>query len=288
MATGSNGTLPPAVPTRRAGALLAALLALALLGGAACSDDEDGGASATTAATTAGATGVADPTALPAGATPADSLEAAVTTLLNAEQAGDHATSYALLSAASRAEFPSVADWTRRRSQLPAMTSFRVERADNAGVVARVEHQPGLDPFVGLSETERQTFTGVKTARGWLVDGEPDREYVLPSDDGVTPAATAWLQAVQRCDQAGAGALQAVPELFGDLSKAQGLCGSTTAVTTGAVGKLEAGPASSDIVAQYTTDALDWARVVRVDAPVAFGVVLAPIGTDWKVLGVTA
>jgi hypothetical protein len=231
---------------------------------------------------------VADPAAVPVGATPADSLEAAVTAVLNAEQRGDHATSYGLLSAASRAEFASPADWERRRSQLPALTSFRVERADDAGVVARVEHQPGLDPFVGLSETERQTWTGVKTARGWLVDGEPDREYVLPPDTGVAPAATAWLQAVQRCDEAGAGALQAVTELFGDLSTTQGLCGSTAAVVTGAVGPLEAGPGSSDIVAQYTTDALAWSRVVRVTAPVTLGVILAPIGTDWKVLGVTA
>jgi hypothetical protein len=270
--------------------VVAALLALAVLAGAACrGDDDDGGTAPTTAAATApGATGAADRTALPAGATPADSLEAAVTTLLTAEQGGDHATSYALLSATSRAEFASEADWERRRSQLPAMTSFHVEQADDHGVVAVVDHQPGLDPFVGLSETERQTWTGVETARGWLVDGEPDREYVLPSDDGVAPAATAWLQAVQRCDQAAADARQAVPDLFGDLSKAQGLCGSTAAVATGPVGALEAGPASSDIVAQYTTDALGWARVVRVTAPVEIGVVLAPIGTDWKVLGVTA
>jgi hypothetical protein len=293
---GPAGTLPRAVRTRRAPApprtfavsAVSAVLALALVAGlSACSDDDDD-AGPTTAATGAGDGRVADPTAIPQGAIPADSLEAAVTTLLTAEQAGDHATSYALLSAISRAEFTSPADWERRRSQLPAMTGFRVERADDAGVVALVEHQPGLDPFVGLSATERQTWTGVRTRLGWLVDAEPDRQYVLPPDDGVAAGATTWLQAVQRCDEAAAGAAQAVTELFGDLAKADGLCGATGDVVTGAVGSLEAGPASSDIVAQYTTDALAWSRVVRVSAPVALGVVMAPIGSEWKVLGITA
>jgi hypothetical protein len=270
--------------------VVSAVLALTLvISASACSDDDDDAAAPTTvaAATGSGGTVVAD-AAVPAGATPADSLEAAVQTLLTAEQAGDHATSYALLSAASRAEFTSPADWERRRSQLPAMTAFRVERADDSGVVALVEHQPGLDPFVGLSATERQTWTGVQTDLGWLVHGEPDREYVLPPDDRVAAGATTWLQAVQRCDEAAAENAQAVTELFGDLTKADGLCGASGEVVTGAIGLLEAGPASSDIVAQYTTDALAWTRVVRVSAPVAMGIVMAPIGPDWKVLGVIA
>jgi hypothetical protein len=281
------------VRTRCAPAPLVALVTVLVLvfGAGACSDDDDdgtGAAATTAAAGPPGAAGVTDATAVPAGATPADSLEAAVTALLTAEQAGDHATSYALLSAASRAEFTTQSDWERRRSQLPAMTGFRVERADDTGVIALVEHQPGLDPFVGLGADERQTWTGVETDLGWLVDAEPERVYVLPPDDRVAPAARTWAEAVQRCDQAAADALQAVTELFGDTTKAAGLCGATGEVVTGAVGMLESGPASGDIVAQYTTDALLWTRLVRVDAPIAFGLVMAPIGEDWKVLGVIA
>jgi hypothetical protein len=274
-------------------ALVALVLFVALV--AACNDDDqnDEGSTlpagpTTTAPPAAPGASVSDPTAIPQGATPADTLEAAVQTLLTAEQGGDHATSYALLDAASRAEFPSPGDWERRRSQFPAMVSFRVERADDSGVVALVQHQPGLDPFLGLSETERQTWTGVHTSRGWLVDGEPDRVFVLPPDAAAATAAKAWLQAVQRCDQTGAGADQAVADLYGDVTKASGLCGSTGEIVTGAVGMLQSGPASSDIVAQYTTDALTWTRVVRVTAPVPFGVVMAPIGDTWKVLGLTA
>jgi hypothetical protein len=197
------------VRTRRAPAPLVALvtvLALAFAAGACSDDDDDGGTGGAATTTAAGAPGgVADPTAVPTGATPADSLEAAVQTLLTAEQAGDHATSYALLDAVSRAEFTSQGDWERRRSQLPTMTGFRIERAEDTGVVALVQHQPGLDPFVGLSADERQTWTGVETALGWLVDGEPDRVYVLPPDDAVAPAAKTWAEAVQRCDQAARG-----------------------------------------------------------------------------------
>jgi hypothetical protein len=45
------------------------------------------------------------------------------------------------------------------------------------------------------------------------------------------------------------------------------------------------GPISADIVAEYDTGALGWARVVNVSAPVQVSIVLAPIGDAWKVIG---
>ena len=80
---------------------------------------------------------------------------------------------------------------------------------------------------------------------------------------------------------------QAVVDIFGSAQGAVGLCGKAGPVTTGAVGRLTPGIASTDIVAQYSTDALGWARVARLTSPAAFGVVLAPIGDGWKVLGLT-
>jgi hypothetical protein len=271
--------------------LLAALTALTAVLGllGACSDDDagdaDGGASGTTEP--AAAAGAAGSTDVPDGAVGAPDLATAVEALLTAEAAGDHAASYARLSAASRAEFPSASAWERRREQLPVITGFEIESPGVEATIAVVDHEAGLDPFVGLGARERQTWTGIETASGWLVDAEPEREYLLPPDEGAATAAQQWAEAVQACDRTAAQELQAVPELFGDLAPADGLCGSEGEVVTGDVGMLASGPASGDIVAQYTTDALVWSRLVRVDAPVALGVVMAPIGDDWRVLGVT-
>lgn len=155
-------------------------------------------------------------------------------------------------------------------------------------VVAVVEHVPGLDPFKGLSlAQERQTFTGRKDGRGWLVDGDPETEPILPSDALAVEAATAWVGAVQACDKDRASQLEAVATLFGSADGAVGLCGKAGAVTAEGVVQLSAGVASTDIVAQYSTDALGWARVVRITAPASFGVVVAPLGDRWKVLGLT-
>lgn len=216
--------------------------------------------------------------------------------LLAAEQRNDRAASFLLLSRQSRGEYKDVADWTKRRQQLPAVTGFRIdpgsegERGDRAGMVlAVVEHVPDLDPFRGLSlARENQTFTGREEAGGWLVDGDPATDPLLPPDPLAVEAASAWVAAVQACDQARAADLQAVTTLFGSAEGAVGLCGKPGPVTPGGgVDRLSPGVASTDIVAQYTTDALVWARVVRVTSPAAFGVVLAPLGDRWKVLGLT-
>jgi hypothetical protein len=254
-----------------------------LLGG--CS----GGKGSTAApATTAPASSLPDPQP-----TPRPHLADAVRDLLDAEQRGDPAASFLLLSRQSRAEYKDVADWTKRRQQLPAITKFRLDPAADgdkgdraAKALAVVEHEPALDPFKGLSlARENQRFTGRHEAAGWLVDGDPDVEPLLPPDPLAVEAATAWVAAVQACDRAKAAGLQAVPNLFGSADGANGLCGKQGPVTPGAVERLTAGVASADIVAQYSTDALEWARVVRITSPAAFGVVLAPLGDRWQVLG---
>lgn len=227
--------------------------------------------------------------------TPRRRLADAVTDLLAAEQRLDHGASFLLVSRQTRLEYKDVADWTKRRQELPAVKGFRLApesegaAGDRAGkVAAEVEHEPGLDSFRGLSPArETQTFIGRREGDGWLVDGDPNTEPILPPEPKAVEVATAWVAAVQACDQPKAGRLQAVAILFGSADGAVGLCSKSGPVTPGAVGPLSAGVASTDIVAQYTSDALVWARVVRVTSPGVFGVVLAPIGDSWLVLGLT-
>jgi len=215
--------------------------------------------------------------------------------LLDAEKRSDRAASFPLLARSTRVELKDVADWAKRRQQLPPVTGFRVNPAsegtagDKAGkVVVVVEHAPALDSFRGLAfARESQTFTGERSGTGWLVVGEPEIQPEVPPEAKAVEAATAWVAAVQACDKERAASLQAVTTIFGTAAGAGGLCGKAGAITPGPVGRLSPGLASTDIVGQYSTDALDWARVVRITAPTAFGVVLAPIADGWKVLGVT-
>jgi hypothetical protein len=224
---------------------------------------------------------------VPSGATPRSTPADAVTALLSAEQRGEHGTSYLLLSAKGRTQYPTEARWARRRGQLPAITGFDVAAGARDTAVASVSHEPALDAFHGLTPAkERETWAVRKVSGGWLVDPDPRFEPVLPDEGKARDAAAAWADAVARCDQPQATSLQAADPLFGTPAEAARLCGSSGAVVVGAVGSLPEGPVSEDIVGQYSTDAFTWARVVPVNAPTTFRVVLAPLGETWKVLGI--
>jgi hypothetical protein len=239
----------------------------------------------TTAAPSPSTTATTQPGEAP---TPRASAAEALGALLAAEQQGDHATSYRLLDDAGRREYPDVGKWSRRRSQLPPITGFSVEGGEGDTVVAVVEHEPGLDPFTGLSAAqERQTWTASPSGSGFLLGPEPEVEYVLPPDEAAGPAVLEWARAVQACDQQAAGAKEAVQPLFGSSAGATKLCGSTTALTAGDVELLDGGPRSAELVAQYSTDALAWARVVTLRGPEPeVKVVVAPIGTSWRVVAI--
>jgi hypothetical protein len=211
-----------------------------------------------------------------------------VKSLLQAEKGRDRQSSYNLLSAGARDEFTSLADWARRRDQLPTPLDFEVKAGkDAATAVATVTYAPSLDPFKGLvTSKEIETWTGVKVSGGWLLDGDPDVELVLPDVAGAVDVAKAWAQAVEACDQGAGHKLEGVSILFGTSTQAAKLCGSKGAVEVGGPGPLGTGTASTDIVSQYSSDALTWTRVVPVTAPVRFDVILAPIGSDWRVIGI--
>lgn len=205
-----------------------------------------------------------------------------------AEQQGDHAASFALLNDTARRAYKDEPDWADRRTELPAITGFKIEKTSGDQVIALVEHEPGLDPFIGLSAAqERQTWKTEKADGGYLANAEPDVEYVLPPDTEAKAAATSWVSVVQACDEKAATAMQALPEIFTKSLKASTICKADGDIRAGAVENLDAGPESSDIVAQYSTDALIWARVVPVTVgDISVKVALAPIDDVWKVMAV--
>ncbi len=256
--------------------------ALVVLTGA-CSDDTQPATAPTTTSTSA-APGTPDEAG---AATPQASPREAAEALLTAEKSGDHAASYRLLTAGARKEL-SPGAWARRRSEVPAVTGFSVEKAEGDTVVTVVDHEPGLDPFIGLSPAkERQTWRARKEGGGWLLDPEPEVKALYPAAADAPPAALAWAKAVQACDAAAVRSAQAVEVLYGTSDAPNGLCKASGTLAVGAVGSLDAGPSSQELVAQYGTEALEWARTVPVTGgPRPFHVVLAPIGSVWRVVGV--
>lgn len=276
----------PAVASHRRALRVVIALLLAVL--SACSGGDDEAApdeEQVTATTTTSPTTTAPGTA----PTPRATLREAVEALLTAEANGDHAASFRLLGDEARKTYKDVPDWSTRRSQLPAVTGFEIEpSASTDTVVAVVTHTPGLDPFIGLSPArERQTWTGVRREGGWLVAGEPEVAFLFPPEPRAATAVVTWAGAVQDCDEASAARSEAIAQIFGVSEGAAELCRSTGEVTVGAVERLESGPQSADLVAQYSTDVFEWARVVPVTAPTTpFYVVVAPLGDVWKIVAV--
>jgi len=251
-----------------------------ILTGACADEAQPTAATTTTSAAPApdGQESAADPQPSPRQATEA---------LLAAEKSGDHAASYRLLTGSARKAL-SAGAWARRRSEVPAITGFSVESAEGDTVVAVVEHQPGLDPFIGLSPArERQTWRARKEGGGWLLEPEPVVKALYPPAAEAAPAALAWARAVQSCDAEAVRSAQAVDVLFGTSDAPAGLCKAAGTLAVGEVGALDAGPSSQELVSQYGTEALEWARTVAVTGgPRPFHVVLAPIGSVWSVVGV--
>lgn len=264
---------------------LAALTLATVVGAAACS----GGSSdrATDAAAKPTPTTTLR-TISASGRAPADSPEAAVRALLDAEVGRDHDAAFNLLSSAGLQIYPDAESWFRRRIQLPEITAFDIASVDGDVVVVTAEHDPGLDPFVGLrASRDTQRWTTVHEGDGWLVEPEPEITLDIPDDAPAVDVASEWATAMQKCDESAAAALQVEPALLGLSSELPKICGSTGAVDASTVESITPGPASADLVAQYGDAAFTWARSVHVAIDdVDVMVLLAPIGDAWRVVGV--
>src|SRR5438552_2456520 len=221
------------------------------------------------------------------GRTPKATPAEAVRALLAAEQQGDHDASFHLLSSMALTTHPDAESWGKRRMELPEITAFTVNSTQKDVVVTTVSHDPGLDPFVGLRAAhDTQRWTVTKERGGWLVDAEPQISFDLPSDGTAPVVALQWAKAVQACDQSKATALQVEPDLLGTPAGPLGLCKSTSTLKASKPAPTSPGPGSAELVSQYGDSALSWSRTVEIDGgPTAVSVVLAPIGSNWRVLG---
>lgn len=222
------------------------------------------------------------------GADEADAPEAAVAGFLTALSGGDAAASYGFLSAADRAELPTVAIWERARADLPVVTGFAVEdtttTTEGATVTTLTAYEPALDPVVGLVPGRARSVWEARQEDGrWRVAlGLSTQEPLYPPAAGAAEVARRWTEGRVAC--ADTGALEA--DLAGTPALAEPLCGAS--------GDLRLGPPAPPgdlddtgaLVAAYGPELTSWARLVPVESPERLTIALAPLGPDWRVIGV--
>lgn len=232
------------------------------------------------------------PEPAPAPASPgAVDAQTAVEGFLDAEVQRDYAGSYAMLSAADRQQVPNVAQWIAVHADvLPPILGYQVEQTtvdgDRAEVVAIVQFEPDLNPVVGLAPGEAQ-ITWTATAEdggGWKVAlGDSRIEPIYPPDEEAISAVASWVMARQGC-QAGVPAGEHDGGLLGVPSAADDVCGNTADVTVELSTPLSAADAAP-FVSAFGPEFELWSRVVEVESP-ALRVVVAPVGSEWLVIGV--
>jgi hypothetical protein len=231
---------------------------------------------------------MADPASVEPPAPPANTPVAAVTGFLDAEAAGDFASSYASLSGPDRLRAGSHGEWTTLHAQLPTIRGFTLGETrtapDRAEIAAEMEFQPGLDTIVGLVPARaKATWIAVAEDGGWRVDFDNSTlvpEY--PPDAAAVDAATSWVSARAQCRRAP----QYRDGLLGVTAVAADLCGARGQVRVGTAAPLRAGTGVEPFVAAFGPDVFTWARAVSVESPAPMSVVLAPIGDRWVVIGV--
>ena len=223
--------------------------------------------------------------AAPDGA--ATTPEAAVAQFLAAEQRGDFAASYALLSADNRETLGSAARWISAHADIPPVTGWKldvVEPGDGtARVIGTVGLQPGLDEVAGLTPgSALATWEVVANGDEWFVDFEASSlEARYAADDAADDAVAKWLAARQRCDTTH----QYDNGLLGRDALAESLCGVDGDPRVGEPRPVET--AELDVLLPpFGADAGSWARAVDVTAPIPLRALVAPVGDDWIVVGV--
>lgn len=220
---------------------------------------------------------------------PADTPEAAVAAFLDAEAAGEYAKSYALLSATDRVQYRTPAGWVATHADvMPPVTGYDIEAAptgDDARstVVAVVGFEATLDQVVGLvPQRARATWVVDAEDGGWVVAlDESSFEPLHPPEDEAVDAVRQWAESHRDCKPRGEHDL-----VLGAPALAQRLCDESAAVAVGDVETFVEGFDTNTFLAAYGESVLDWGRVVAVTAPVPLRAVVAPIGPDWRVIGV--
>lgn len=207
----------------------------------------------------------------------------AVAGFLAAEAVDDFDASFSYLAAADQAAYAGPADWRAAHGRMPDILGFEVTAVDDDTVTTSVTLDSALDPVLGLVPARASiAWEVVEEAAGWRVTyGEAVVTPRYPPDAGAARAAAAWAAARQACE----------PDAeirVGSLSLPERLCGADGEVVVGEPEPLGPAGGSSDLVAAYGPEAVEWARIVPLRSPERLRLLLAPVDDTWLVVGAEA
>ena len=217
----------------------------------------------------------------------------AVTRYLAAEVAGDDVASWALVSSAGTDRYPTIESWRAGRDRLQP-TSFAVQAAvarsaTTSEITVAVTYSPAIDPFTGFVPGRAiDTFVARQQDGHWRVDPSPSRvDPQLPPDEAAVQVAQSWLDRLSACDSERARQLQTASPLYGPLDSLTAPCRMHATWIAEPAQPIASAFDAPDYVAAFGSGVTSWARVVTGRTPDGqLSVVVAPLGDDWKVLGV--
>ncbi len=231
-------------------------------------------------------------TSPPAVAVEPGSAREALGMYLDAEIARNFETSFALLDPATQTASGPVAAWLNERPNrlLPESYTIDSEQAGDDGVDLTISatRTPAVSSATGLIPGRSVETWRVVNDGGWRVlRGRPtDVRPQLPSDASATETGAAWLDRAATCDTKGAEALQLSANLLGAPSLRDATCKNKGTWTAGKAVSLSELPNSTVFVSAYGPAVGRWARAVPVTGAGRYTIVLAPLGTEWRVMGV--
>ena len=126
--------------------------------------------------------------------------------------------------------------------------------------------------------------------RRWRVEAQPNSVHVeLPPEWAATETVGRWVNDLVACDGNAAGRLQAASALYGPSDLVGLPCREKGAWLAGAPLTLDRAPDVQPLLEAFGPDTGTWARLVPLSGPGRhFFAEVAPLGDDWRVIGVTA
>ena len=244
----------------------------------------------------AGAIAAVTPAPAPAAITEPASPRAALEQFLAAEVERRSDVSFALLDAATAQRVGTVAAWQSQRANRLLPETFTVnavaEDPSGADVTISAVRTPAVTPLNGLVPARSDEVWRVENANStWRVrDGRPaEVRPVLPPDAAAVTTAAAWLERAEACDAEGQAALQLPGVLLGAPSLADSPCDAPDAFSAAGTSVPLAELSNSTVfVSAFGAGVGRWARAVAVGGAARFTIVLAPLGDEWRVMGVVA
>lgn len=225
--------------------------------------------------------------------------QGALALFLQAMVDGRLGVAYAVLDEPGRRRFPTEPAWQRFWADTPRPAGFEVGPARAAfggdGDVLEIEvtsaHVPSLDATRGLVPGRALALWQVRREGDrWRVAAEPVTvRPLLPPETSASAVVDEWVARLRACDRQGAAAMQAGAYLYGPAAFVQAPCEQQGGWRVGVPTPFDAATDQRDLVAAFGPGVGAWARLVPVEGPRArFSAVVAPLGEDWQVVGVTA